>query len=255
VKRLFLDLETSPNIVLSWRVGWEIKIDAENIIKERAIICAGYKWEGDRGASCITWDANQDDAALLNKIIHIIGEADEVVMHNGDKFDLPWVRARAAFHGLVVPPTKTVDTLQWARRKFNFNSNKLDYIARFLGMGGKIKTEFGLWKEICLNKCPKSLKKMADYCKRDVELLEKVHARLAAFVPAKTHVGVLAGGEKWSCPYTGSKSVSCYKTRITASGTKQFQMKNKDTGRYYQIGEPAFTAYRKYQLSLKEKKK
>ena len=180
---LFYDLETSPNVVLSWRVGYKLNIDQANIVKERAIICIGYKWEGDAKAQVLQWDANQCDKAMLVRFLAIANEADEMVAHNGDKFDPPWFRARCAYHGLQsMPSYKTVDTLQWARRNFYFNSNKLDYIARFLGIGGKIKTEFGLWKSICLERNAKSMKAMTDYCKYDVVLLEKVWGRLAALV-------------------------------------------------------------------------
>ena len=255
MNRLFLDLETSPNVVLSWRVGYDLRIDPDNIIKERAIICAGYKWEGDKAAQCIVWDKNQNDKAILQHVIKLLEEADEVVMHNGDKFDSPWVMARAAFHGLRVPPVKTIDTLQWARRKFLFNSNKLDYIAKFLGIGGKLKTEFGLWKEICLHSCAKSLRVMSDYCKRDVELLERVYGRMAEFMAAKTHVGVLDGGDKWSNPANGSTNVVMNKRVVSASGTVAFQMQDKDTGKYYRISEPAFRTYQEWRKDQKEKKK
>ena len=255
IKRLYLDLETSPNVVLSWRVGYDIKIDCDNIIKERAIICAGYKWETDKAARIIVWDKNQDDKKLLQKVIAIAKDADEIIMHNGDRFDWPWVMARAAFHGLRVPPVKTVDTLQWARRKFNFNSNKLDYIAKFLGIGGKIKTEFGLWKDICLHSCPKSLKQMADYCKRDVELLERVHKRLEDFVPAKTHVGVLAGRDKWTSPFNGSTKVKKNLTRVTACGGKRHQMQCLTTGRAYTISEAVYKTYQAWRKEQEDKKK
>lgn len=248
VKRLYLDLETSPNVVLSWRVGYDLRIDPDNIIKERAIICAGYKWETDKAARCITWDKNQDDKAMIREVIAITATADEIIMHNGDKFDWPWVMARAAFHGLRVPPVKTVDTLQWARRKFNFNSNKLDYIARYLGIGGKIKTEFGLWKEICLNSCPKSLRIMSDYCKRDVELLERVHKRLAEFVPAKTHAGVVMGRPSWTCPHDGSEHVKMNKKRVTSGGVIAFQMQCNTCGAYYSISNKSYEDYKKAKL-------
>ena len=255
MNRLYLDLETSPNVVLSWRVGWDIKIDCDNIIKERAIICAGYKWEGDKEASCIFWDKNQNDKVIIEKVVKLLEEADEVVMHNGDKFDLPWVMARAAFHGLVLPPVKTIDTLQWARRKFNFNSNKLDYIAKYLGIGGKIKTEFGLWKEICLNYNHRALASMVDYCKRDVELLEKVYVRLAQFTAPKTHVGVLHGGEKWSSPLDGSTNVVFSKKKVTAAGTIQYQMQCKTTGKYYSINHAAHEAYKEWRAEKAKKEK
>ena len=254
MKRLFADIETSPNIVLSWRVGHDLRIDADNIIKERAIICIGYKWEGEKTASCLVWNRDHDDKDMLAKFIAIAADADEIVMHNGDRFDWPWVMARACHHGLMVPPVKTVDTLQWARRKFLFNSNKLDYIAKFLGLGGKIKTEFGLWKEICLNKCPKSLKLMVDYCKRDVELLERVHAKLSTFLPAKTHIGVLAGGEKWSSPFNGSTKVKKNATRVTAAGTKHHQMQCLTTGRTYTISEAVYGDYQEWRKQQEDKK-
>ena len=65
-------------------------------------------------------------------------------------------------------------TLKLSRSKFKFNSNKLDYIAKYLGMGEKIKTEFGLWKDIVLNKDKDAMAKMVKYCQQDVRLLEKV---------------------------------------------------------------------------------
>jgi len=243
VKRLFWDIETSPNVVLSWRVGYKLNIDQANIIKERAIICIGYKWEGDDTAHVLQWDKHQDDKAMLVRFLAVANDADEMVAHNGDGFDMPWFRARCAYHGLQpMPDYKTVDTLQWARRKFYFNSNKLDYVARFFGIGSKIKTEFGLWKEICQNKCGKSMARMTEYCKYDVVLLEKVWARLSALVPAKTHAGVLMGRDKWTCPYSGSTNVKVSKTKVTANGTMQYQMLSA-AGRYYTINSKAHGQY------------
>ncbi len=169
MNRLYLDLETSPNIVLSWRVGYKINIDHDNILTERKIICIGYKWQDEKKAKVITWDDKQDDKEMLREILEVMQEADEIVAHNGDNFDIPWLQTRFAFHRLPAPPKiKTVDTLQWMRRRMYFNSNKLDYVADYLGFGRKIKTEFGLWKKVMLEDDRKALKQMADYCARDV---------------------------------------------------------------------------------------
>ena len=94
IKRLFWDIETSPNVVLSWRVGYDLNIAQDNIIKERAIICIGYKWEGDKQAHVIHWDKNQCDKAMLKKFLEVAAEADEMVAHNGDKFDIKWFKTR-----------------------------------------------------------------------------------------------------------------------------------------------------------------
>jgi predicted PolB exonuclease-like 3'-5' exonuclease len=244
IKRLFLDIEVSPDIVLSWRIGYKINLDHSNILKERAIICVGYKWEHESEAKCISWDENQDDKAMLVKVLEIVNEADEAIMHNGDRFDMPWLKTRCLFHGLEpLPEYKTVDTLQWARKHFYFNSNKLDYIARFLGLGGKIKTEFGLWKEVVLDRSTEAMDKMAKYCKQDVLLLEKVWQRLSRAVNQKTHVGVLAGKGKWTCPHCGSENVKVSKERVTAKGSVQYQMVCNDCGRYFTVSESVYRSY------------
>ena len=33
IKRLFWDIETSPNVVLSWRIGYKINLDHDNILQ------------------------------------------------------------------------------------------------------------------------------------------------------------------------------------------------------------------------------
>jgi hypothetical protein len=252
-RRLFFDIETSPNVVLSWRIGYKINLDHDNILNERAIICIGYKWEGDDTVYALHWDQHQDDKAMLTRFIAIANEADELVAHNGDGFDLPWVKTRCIYHGLpTMPDYKTVDTLQWARRRFLFNSNRLDYIAKFLGMGGKLKTEFGLWKAIVLKNDRKALARMIEYCKKDVALLEQVWLRMSKHVGHKTHAGVYGGLDKWTCPRTGSKNVKKQKTRITAAGARQHQMQSLDDGSYYTISDRAFAGYQEW---LKEKKR
>ncbi len=245
IRRLFLDIETSPDVVMTWRIGFKINISHDSILKERAIICACWSWEEEDKVHYAHWDKDQNDKVILAPLLAAINEADEIVMHNGDRFDLPWVKTRCLFHGLpTLPSHKTVDTLQWARRKFYFNSNKLDYIAKFLGIGGKIKTEFGLWKDIVLHDCPKAMKRMVTYCQYDVTLLKKVWKRLAQVMPHKTHVGVLAGKDKWTCPFDGSTNVALDKTRVSASGSISYYMTCRDCSRYYTISEAAYQAYR-----------
>jgi hypothetical protein len=242
---LFWDIETSPNVVLSWRTGYKITIDHDNILHERAIICIGYKWEGDSKVHALTWDNKQSDRAMLEEFLKVAAGADELVAHNGDQFDMPWVKARCAYHGLMTfPDYKTVDTLQWARRRFLFNSNRLDYLGKFLGVGGKIKTEFGLWKSIVLERDKAALKRMVEYCKRDVAMLEKVYAKLAPHMPHKTHAGVMAGNDPWSCPVCSSLEVLvAHGTRFTANGSKRHRMQCKKCYKCYQISDPAHRNY------------
>ena len=47
LKVLIYDIETSYNIVSSWRIGHNLTLPHYSIIKERAIICVSYKWLGE----------------------------------------------------------------------------------------------------------------------------------------------------------------------------------------------------------------
>jgi hypothetical protein len=251
VKRLFWDIETSPNVVLAFRAGYDVNINHDAIIAERKIICIGYKWEGDRKVKVLRWSNDHDDADLLRDFLLVANSADELVAHFGDRFDLPWFRTRCLLHDLEpLPAYKTIDTKAWASKYFYFNSNKLDYISKVLGHGGKEKMEFEDWKDIVLHNCPKAMDKMCHYCGVDVEKLEKVYHDLKFCVKPKTHAGVFAGGDKWTCPRTGSTDVTKSKTRVTAAGTRQHQMKGPDGG-YYTISDSAHTQY----LEAKKKKK
>lgn len=232
-KRLFFDIETSPNIGLFWEAGYKKNIDYSNIIKERAIICICYKWEGEKEVFSLNWDSKQDDKKMLEKFIEVADTATELVGHNGDKFDLAWIRTRCLFHKIpMFPKYTTIDTLKVARQKFRFNSNRLNYIADYLGIGQKIKTEYSLWKDILLKKDKIAMEKMIKYCKKDVSLLEQVFVALKGHIEAKTHYGVIFGEDRGSCPECGSDDLIKSKKVVTATGLIRIQYRCKTCGKY-----------------------
>ena len=234
-RRLFFDIETSPNIGLFWESGYKKNIDYSNIIKERAIICICYKWEDDDIVHFLTWDKKQCDKSMLKKFIQVANMADELIGHNGDKFDLAWIRTRCLFHRIdMFPNYITIDTLKIARSKFRFNSNRLNYIAQYLGLGEKIKTEFDLWKDVLLHKDKVALDKMVKYCQKDVKLLEDVWKELKNHIGAKTHYGVIFGANRHDCPECGSDNVISSGNRVTATGTKYKRYQCKTCGKYHQ---------------------
>jgi DNA polymerase elongation subunit (family B) len=240
-KRLFFDIETSPNIGFFWQSGYKLNIPYSNIIKERAIICICYKWADEKQVYSLSWDDNQDDREMLEKFIAVANEASELVGHNSDKFDLPWVRTRCLFHRIPVFPTyTTIDTLKHARSKFKFNSNRLDYIANYLGVGGKTETGFDLWKNIVLNNDKVALNKMIDYCKNDVDILEKVYNHLANYVPHKVHYGVSLTDNKCSCPECGSTDMKFSQRRYTATGLARIQLQCNSCYKYHTVSNTTY---------------
>jgi len=243
VKRLFWDIETSPNIHYSWRAGNKVFLSHDSILQERVIICIGYKWEHERKTNCLVWD-HWDDSNIIKEFTKIANEADELVAHFGDRFDMRWFKGRNLINRLPpLPDYKTVDTCKIASKHFYLNSNKLDYLAQILFGEGKIKTEFGLWKKICKTNDKTSLDRMVRYCKKDVILLERVWKELEKYDAPKTHAGVIDGLDRWTCPGCGSKEVALNKTRTTSKGIIQKQMQCNDCHRYYSIADSVFTRY------------
>lgn len=245
LKRLFWDIEVSPNVVLAFAAGYEQNISHDAIIQERKVICIGYKWEGEKKVTVLRWSDDCCDVELLRDFLVVAGAADELVAHYGDRFDVPWLRARCLILGLnPLPLFKTVDTKAWASKHFYFNSNKLDYISKVLGHGGKEKMEFEDWKLITMFNDKKALDKMCHYCGVDVEKLEKVYHDLARYVKPKTHVGVLAGNANWTCPRCGSPDQEHSKVRVSASGTITHQMRCRSCKSYHSINESTFNRFK-----------
>ena len=171
---------------------------------------------------------------MLEQFIEVANQATELVGHNGDKFDLAWIRTRCLLHGIsMFPKYTTIDTLKVARSKFRFNSNRLNYIANYLGIGQKIKTEFDLWKAILLNNDQVAMDKMLKYCKMDVVLLEKVFKHLNSHIEPKSHYGVLFGADRGTCPECGSDDLIINMRRTTASGLKKIIYKCNTCNKYH----------------------
>jgi DNA polymerase elongation subunit (family B) len=239
-KRLFFDIETSPNIGFFWSSGYKLNISHENIIHERAIICVCYKWEDEKQTHSIEWNKG-DDKELLEKFMQIMAEADEVVGQNSDNFDIKWLRTRCLHHGIDAQPEyQSVDTYKLAKKYFRFNSNKLDYMSSFMGFGNKLHTGYDLWKKIVLENDKTSMVKMIKYCKKDVVLLEKVFKKMKTYVKHKTHVAVAQGETKIDCPECASTNTKFNGNLITATGTKFKKMQCQNCGRHYKVSMMAY---------------
>lgn len=232
-KRLFVDIEVSPNRGYFWQSGYKINLSYENIEKERAIICISYKWEGEKQINCITWNKKHCDKSTVKGIISVFGKADEIIGHNIDKFDMAWIRTRALFHDIPMPPKyMTVDTLKIARSKFRFNSNRLDYLAQYLGVGAKIKTEFGLWKEVMAGD-EAALSAMVKYCNGDISILEKVYNKLRPHIEPKINYPALYRDDRAGCPECGSDDLVANGTRATLTGIIKRQYRCRGCGTYH----------------------
>lgn len=146
---------------------------------------------------------------MIEKIWALVDEADAVCHYNGTKFDMPTLNKEFLLYDLPPPtPYQEIDLLKTARRKFRLASNKLDYVAQFLGLGSKVKhMGMDLWTR-CMEGDPSAWKIMEKYNKQDVVLLEKVYTRLLAWIDGHPNMALYVDDLiSPTCPKCGSTKV------------------------------------------------
>jgi DNA-directed RNA polymerase subunit M/transcription elongation factor TFIIS len=152
-----------------------------------------------------------------------------------------------------MPPVyNTIDTLKEAKRYFNFNSNKLDYIAKFLGVGKKMETGgLDLWKDIVFNKSPEAMAKMVAYCQMDVKVLESVFYKLNTYTQSKVNYAVLTGGDKFDCPQCGTSHVKYNKKVTTSAGTIHHWLVCNPCKKYFKVNNKTYQDWITYNIRKK----
>ena len=243
-KRLFYDIETSYNIVKAWRIGYNINLNMEDIIQERAIITIAYKWEGEEDVTVLSWDKGCDKK-IIEDFVKVMSEADELVGHNVDRYDTKFIMARALKHNIpVLPKYQSTDTLKLAKKHFMLNSNKLDYIAQYLGIGHKTKHRgMEMWDDIILRNDPKALEEMIEYNVQDVFLTEQVYHKLMEYSLPKVNHASKQTGDKHTCPQCGSNHAELHKTYISSSGTKTRLMNCLNCSTNFTINNTNYTKF------------
>lgn len=213
MKILLYDIETVPNIVSSWTTSgknWR----AIEVVEEWYMLCFAYKWLGQKKIHTVAlpdfkgYPKNkQNDKNILEVLWKLLDEAEIVIAQNGDAFDQKKSNARFIAHGMKPPsPYKTIDTLKVARRYFKFNSNKLDDLGNYLGVGRKVNTGgFSLWKG-CMEGDEKSWRLMRNYNKQDVQLLEDVYLKLRPWMTNHPNRTLLDNKTK-ACPNCSSEKL------------------------------------------------
>lgn len=210
-KILLFDIETNPNVAYVWG-----KYE-QNIIAYKQhwyMISFSYKWLEEKNTYVKSlpdypmYKKDQhNDEMLVRDLWKLFDEADIVVAHNGVQFDVRKSNARFMKHSLPPPsPYKIIDTKIVAKSYLKMDSNKLDDICDYFGIGRKINTGgFELWLG-CESGDKASWKKMCEYNKHDVVLLEKVYLRMLPFMTNHPNIALLSGN-KCNCPNCGSVDV------------------------------------------------
>lgn len=224
---LSLDYETSP--AKGYFFGNIYETNIIEIIEYEQILCVAWKWSDEKKVHVIGQDDFKgykkgvlNDKELVEFFAPLIEEADMVSAHNGDRFDIPVFNTRLLAHGLKpIAPTKSIDTKKIAKNKFHLPSNKLDYIADFLGIPRKLSTHKSLWFG-CEKGIESDWRYMKKYCKNDVLVQELVMKRILPFSKQNHNFNVITGMER-NCPNPLCGSTRLHKRGFENTATTRFQ--------------------------------
>lgn len=202
-KILLFDLETSPMEVYSWGL-WKQLIQPHQVMKDWAVLSWSAKWlfsEKTMGMVVSPEEAsNRDDKEIMEALWSLMDEADIIIAHNANKFDVKKMNARFIQNGLLPPsPYRVIDTLASVKRVFGFSSNKLDYINQLLGITQKMAHEgFDMWKK-AVNGTPEeayeALGNMMKYNHVDVLALEELYVTIRPWIKSHPNVNLY---QDWS---------------------------------------------------------
>jgi hypothetical protein len=213
VRLLTLDIETRPNLAHVWAL-WDQNVGLSQIVEVGSVICFAAKWHGDKKVMFAS-DHHDGHEAMVRRAHELMSEADGIIGWNSAGFDVKHLKREFVLAGLGPPaPHVDIDLLRTSRRQFKFASNKLEHVARQLGVGGKVKHDgFELWVK-CMADDPKAWALMKKYCVGDVVLTEQVYDRLLPWIQGHPHPG-LFGGAKAGCPNCGSMELQMRGSYVT----------------------------------------
>lgn len=210
---LIYDIETAPNVSYTWG-KYDQHVNA--FVSEKYILCFAYRWYGEDEVHIIGQTDfpreykrdKKDDRRVVQELHKLFEEADILIAHNGDAFDHKEVQSRFLFHRMpLTSPYKTVDTKKVAKRHGRFNSNSLNDLANYLGIGHKTP-HFGfiMWQKIIEDRDPEMWQLMRDYNVQDVHLLTEVYEIFLRHGWITNHPNLATiSGRLECCPSCGSE--------------------------------------------------
>lgn len=205
-KILALDIETAPHTAHVWSL-WKQNVSLSQLRETGRVLCVAWKWIGESGPVHYISEVHGKQK-MLDTVHALLDETDIVVTYNGKKFDLPTLNKEFLESGYSPPaPYKQVDLYLTARSKFRFASNKMDHLAKQLGIKTKVRhSGHELWVR-CMEGDPKAWLKMARYNKRDVMILCKLYEKMLPWIGNHPNVNLYIPTKKAntpSCPSCGS---------------------------------------------------
>lgn len=185
---LFLDIETAPATGFFW--GHTHETDIIKVLASSFILSYAYQWMHEEEIHFkglpdypLYKENLSNDFFLLQDLKNLMDAANVIIAHNGDRFDIRTIQGRFIRYNIGPPsPFKQLDTLKVCQSQFRLESNRLDFVAQYLGIGAKLPhTGLDLW-ERCMKGDLEAWETMEQYNKHDVYLLKEVYHVIRPYI-------------------------------------------------------------------------
>lgn len=214
MKTLTFDIETAPNTAHVWGLRQQ-NIGINQLLNTGRVMCFSAKWVGDKEISFYS-EHKHGHKRTIKAAHKLLEQADAVLSFNGERFDLPTLNREFLKYEMKPPsPYSHIDLLKVARRRFRFVSNKMDHLARELGVVRKVQHRgHDMWIQ-CMNGDDKAWKEMEVYNRGDVITLEQIYHKLLPWIDTHPNHGLY--GERPERP----TCTNCGSTHMQARGSQK----------------------------------
>ena len=206
-KYLLIDVETLPAAALVFTLFSKAPIQHDHLLNDVTICCWSAKWlySTEMMSDCMTSEeaVKKDDKRIMESLWGILNDAECIIGHNCDRFDMKMINARFVYNKIKPPtPYQTIDTLKHTQKALGTMSHRLDYFGKFMFNKGKLHTDFSLWRK-CYDGDQESLDYMLKYNRVDVELLEELYLEALPYMRPHPNFALYAEATETCCIYCG----------------------------------------------------
>jgi DNA polymerase III epsilon subunit-like protein len=169
MRQVVFDLET-------WGLdrGWGVTLVAAFLIHGEP---EGPKRITLKHRDSVAWKAGKrsDDREIAEEVFRILGRCHIAYAHNGDRFDIKWLRTVALKYGLQMPRLKLVDPCAIAWKRYLLGRNSLEAVADFLGIPQKkLHIPPDVWRGALMDDDDECWRLVVERGSSDVDILNAV---------------------------------------------------------------------------------
>jgi uncharacterized protein YprB with RNaseH-like and TPR domain len=130
------------------------------------------------------WKAGHrsNDREMAIEVAKLLEPCHVAIVHNGERFDVRWLRSIALKYGITMPKLRLVDPCQIAWKKYALGRNSLEAVADFLGLADKGKQKLHIspdvWRRALMDDSNADWDLLKERCESDVDLLNEVAAKV-----------------------------------------------------------------------------